>query len=144
MPNGLDVELGFDIRTLVDGELALHTQLSTQDLASSGPQVRVGSPDSTPIDISEDGLPFSSPLGDVTLARRPNGTVVTLSNSSLNVQHMIGQATGVAVLNTANDRRIDTISNIDVDVKGDWVPLANGLLGVGAIASESAAARQRP
>jgi hypothetical protein len=195
LPNGLDVALGFDLRTLVDGQLALHTVLSTEGPAPNRLRVLVGDagetmPVGVPVDHLQpvqpelvldrrggttlyvstagkpvapvvnilnaprevwpaysgeteiqptvDGAPVPTALGLVTRTEQEFGSVVTLSGDSLLVQHLIGQATGVAVVNAANDRRIDTISTVDVDLKGAWVPVANGLFGVNAIVADAA------
>lgn len=200
LPNGLDVALGFDLRTMVDGQLALHTVLSTElpspdrlrvlvgpkadpmpdgqavelpspttpelllDRRGAGTTVAIGTTGAalvggrtvvnvvtapreqwpayvgeTEISPTLDGPAVGTALGAVTLRQQTGGgSVITLSGESLVIQHLIGQATGVAVLNAASDRRIDTVSTLDVDVKGGWVNTANGLFGISAIAADAA------
>lgn len=197
LPNGLDVAIGIDIQTRVNGELALHTVLSTEAPNPYGLRVLVDGNESEPmpagvtvqpqaspgqvliidrrgagttlmpsrtwtpgtsvrvvnaprevwpayageseLDVAAGGPAVATDLGNVRVDRDDAGATVTLSSDTLVVQHLLGQATGVVVANTANDQSIDTISAIDVDLQGAWPIITNAIFAVGAIAADAAA-----
>ncbi|MDQ2762828.1 MAG: hypothetical protein M3Y22_04890, partial [Pseudomonadota bacterium] len=66
---------------------------------------------------------------------------VTLMAPSIEVQHLVGQATGAVVLNTANNRVIDTVSSINVGLIGLPSGLLSGVLMVNRIAVDAASGR---
>ena len=184
LPNGLDVSIGIDIQTRVDGFLALRTIFTTDgpgaglrvltggaavapapagtgavtdDVAESaasvtisrsptgstvelgGPaiptnlKVSTGStaaviqPGETEVAATENGPSVSTPAGDVRILSNERGEVVTLDSADLQIQHLIGQATGVVVANSADGRSIDTVSAVNVDLRGLSPELAAGL-----------------
>lgn len=185
LPNGLNIAIGIDIQTRVDGVLALHTIYST-DGPEAGVRVFTGGPapssvpagemsvdtpgsDATPevtvsraptgttIDIStpsaparvnivsgqsgtwgtvagqaqvpvtENGPPAETPTGNIRLATDERGAVVTLDAPMLQVRHVLGEAAGIVVANTGNDRTIDTISSVNLDLQGLSPELMAGL-----------------
>ncbi len=181
LPNGLDLALGIDIQTRIDGALALHTVYASE---GTNPGVRVFTDGEKPVSVAPanatikseavPGIPLlivdRSPTGTtvqptsatsaatvnlvhgdpstwlsgegqveipvvanagpvtaapgaVSLTTNPAGAVVTLNTPTVEVRQLIGQATGVVVLNTGNDRVIDTISSVNVDLRGFSAPL---------------------
>ena len=182
LPNGLELLLGIDIQTRVDGLLALHTVYAsdgqtpgirvytdglnpvpsapttqtvqgsttitppvlTVDRTPTGTTILpggttvgatvnlvVGDPSTwlsgegqTQLPVTRNGAPVATAQGDVSLQDRPDGAVVVLKSPDLEVQQLIGRATGVVVANMADNRTIDTISAVNVDLRG----LTPGLL----------------
>lgn len=55
--------------------------------------------------------------GTVRLEKAGAGAQVILSHSSLEVRHLAGQAYGSAMTNRGNDIAIDTVTNINIDLK---------------------------
>lgn len=184
LPNGLDLSLGIDIQTRIDGMLALHTVYAsegsqpgvrvftdgakpvptaptTQTLTSqaiagvpllivdrspsgttivpanavaaatvnlvNGDQATWLSGDGqTQIPVVANGPPVDATPGQVRLNVDASGAVVTLKTPTLEVRQLIGQATGVVVANAGNDRTIDTISAVNVDLRGVSPALLQG------------------
>jgi hypothetical protein len=185
LPNGLDISLGIDIQTWIDGRLALHTVYASEGPASG---VRIFTDGVQPVKtvpaaatIRSDGVPgipllvvdrsptgttilptnataattvnlvngapsiwlsgegqeeifatpngpaVAAPPGEVSLIADPCGTIVTLRTPGLEIRQLIGQATGVVIANSSNDRVIDTISSVNVDLKGVSPKLLSGV-----------------
>jgi len=79
--------------------------------------------DQTPIPLDANGAPTLRHEGSLRLTADANGSVVQLETSDLQVRHLIGQATGTAIANTGNDRAVETISSVNIDLQGG-APLA--------------------
>ena len=185
LPNGLNIAIGIDIQTRVDGLLALHTiyqtdgpdagvrvftdgaapsltppgTITVETPGSSGsPEVIVSrAPTGTTVDIStpaaptrvnilsgvpstwlmaigqtqvpvtENGASVATPAGDISLASDERGAVVTLAAPTLRIQQIVGEAAGIIIANTSNDRTIDTVSSVNVDLQGFSPELVAGL-----------------
>lgn len=197
LPNGLNVAIGIDIQTRIDGVLALHTIFSSEAAGglrvfTDGTTSPVGVPGTTVVAGDERDWPgisvSRSPTGTTVVApgtgpatginvvagpatgwldaagqnRVPvvangpgivaetgtirlttddRGAQVTLVTPMVEVRHLIGQATGAVIANTANDVSIDTVSTINVDLIGLPAGLTNGMLMVNRIAAEAAGRR---
>jgi hypothetical protein len=76
----------------------------------------------TPLPVTANGPAVQTPTGSYTLTQSDRGNVVTYDAAGIQVQQLIGQATGVAVANTANNRSIDTSTTVNVDLSN--VPVA--------------------
>ena len=185
LPNGLDVSIGIDIQTRLNGMLVLHTVYASEGVAtgirvfrdgekpvSTAPATKtietgatMGIPllvvdrsptgttiipsaatapttvnlvqgdqstwlsgeGQTQIPVATNGAAAATPDGEVRLTQGDNGTVVSLQSPTLLVQQLLGRATGVVVTNTANNQVIDTISAVNVDVRGLTPELLSGL-----------------
>lgn len=176
LPNGMDISVGIEIVTLVNGALALRTVLTsgesggpsvftTKNGASAGPAAAtlaegvtaaeipgvgvvrvVEGPISTPtpadgeqrIELTPNGPPVVTQLGSVQLEQDDRGAVVVLNGNSLELRHMIGNFTGSLVANTANDRTIDTIVTVSVDLHNSAVPIGNAMLRWESVAVDTA------
>ena len=192
LPNGLDLMLGIDIQTRIDGVLALHTvyasegaqpairvytdggtpsaaapatmsvssggalgvpllvvdrsptgttivptgamPATTVNLVNGNPAGWAGAAGQAEIPVVANGPTVAAAPGEVGLTVGDAGAVVTLRTPTLEVQHLIGAATGAVIANTANNRAIDTISAVNVDVQG----IAPALLA-GSFAAQRAA-----
>lgn len=199
LPNGLNVAVGIDIQTRIDGVLALHTIYTSEQpnpgirvytdgtnspatapttttviTGGSGmiPTVSVGrSPTGTTIVASSSSAPMtvnvvSGPTsgwldaagqtmvpvvangpavaassGVISLANDDRGARVTLVAPSVQVDHLVGQATGAVVSNTASNRVIDTVSSVNVDLVGIPAGLSGGILMVNRLAADAASRR---
>lgn len=169
LPNGMDVMVGIDIQTLVNGTLALRTVLNAVDGGVPAVFTGTSSPPAVPgaavahlpggvtvqvvqgaaaqphadagqlqIDIDPNGPAVLTQFGSIHLAKDDSGSAVTLANDSLELRHMIGNFTGSIVANTANDRSIDTVVTVNVDLQNSAVPIGNAMLRWDAIAVEAA------
>lgn len=198
LPNGLNVAIGIDIQTRIDGVLALHTVFSSEGPAAgirvytdgpggpssvpgsvtvatgdpSWPSVAVsrtptgttvtaggaGNPPSVNIvagpapdwpnaggqnvvPVTANGPAIEASSGSIRLTADDSGAQVTLVTPATEIRHLVGQATGAVIANTADDRSIDTVSTINVNLLGLPVALMNGVLLVNRIAAD--ATRQR-
>lgn len=84
---------------------------------SAGAQEQIGqSPDGSAALPLAPGARINTPNGAVSLDQLNNGYKVSLSKPDLEVSHVFGQALGSVILNTANDRAIDTATTINLDL----------------------------
>ncbi|MDD1453255.1 hypothetical protein NHF48_023630 [Sphingomonas sp. H160509] len=199
LPNGLNVAIGIDIQTRIDGVLALHTIYSSESptsgvriytdgttsprtaatsqavttggdntgmtvLVSRSPTGTTITPSAgggamtvnvvagptsgwldasgqTNVPVVANGPAISANAGAIALSINDQGTRVTFAGPSIEVQHLVGQATGVVIANTANDRTIDTVSSINVNLVGLPADLLGGTLMINRIAAEVASRR---
>lgn len=199
LPNGLDLHVGIDIQTRVDGVLVLHTlyasdgpivgaRLFTNGTAesqpvpaqtsvtmpgtslapvisvsrsSTGSQIAPGSvsgpttvniitdPQATwasaqgqrEVPVTPNGPPVTTAEGDFRLTNGEQGAVASLTRQDLEIQHLIGRATGVVVANTASDRAIDTVSAVNIDLRGAEPLLAASQFLASALALETVRGR---
>lgn len=199
LDNGLNIAIGLDIQTRVDGLLLLHTVYASDGPTSglrvytdgtSGPRIAPGTltvnvpggnggaavsvdrsaagttislddPSESAqvnlvnaepgqwlnangqklVPVSEGSPPVSEGPGTFNVAVQDRGTVVTLDTASLQIRHLIGQATGVVIANTANDRSIDTISSVNVELQGISPALLSGLFTADQLAFDAMSKR---
>lgn len=192
LPNGLNLSVGIDIQTRVDGVLVLHsiyatdgpivgTRLFTDGATPSDPvpaQESVSvpggmtypvisvsrsnlSPGIAPgaagppvtinlindpqanwvpangqqaVPVTLDGPPVSANAGQFGLVTTEGGTAALYQTDTLEIRHLIGQATGVVVANTASDRTIDTTSAVNIELRGAEPLLAAGQFIASALA----------
>lgn len=111
--------------------LTVSTQRTTSDGAPSG---------LTQLNLTPDGSAAAASGGTVRVERAGMGSQVVLSQPTLDIRHLTGQALGAVVLNRGNDVSIDTVSNINVDLK-DATPfnIGSAIFRVDAAAIDSAA-----
>ncbi|WP_395397061.1 hypothetical protein [Novosphingobium sp. BL-8A] len=168
LPNGMDVVVGVDIQTLVNGALALRSVLNTDTgtpvvfvgdgsgatssssssgtAAGGGVVVKVGDTAMTiqpaagqqQVTLTANGPAVSTPSGTVQLVKDANGSQVILNGNSLELRQMIGSLTGSIVANTANDRTIDTVVNVNVDVRNSALLAGSAMLHADTIALDAA------
>jgi hypothetical protein len=72
--------------------------------------------------VVANGAPVQTAAGTYSLSQNDRGNVVTYDAAGIQVQQLIGQATGIAVANTANNRSIDTSTTVNVNLAN--VPVA--------------------
>jgi hypothetical protein len=172
LPNGMDVTVGIDIQTLVNGVLALRTVLTAANQGvpvvftgtgntSSAPAAQGGTSTTIPgvgavrvvegpaspadagvgeqrVELTPNGPAVSTPSGSIQLTQNGGGSVVSLTGNSLELSHMIGSATGSLVANTADNRSIDTVVTVNVDLQNSAIPVGNALLRLNSMAIDAA------
>lgn len=199
LPNGLDVSLGIDIQTRVDGLLALHTvyasegpatgvrvftdgakpvptapatttvsadavagvpvlvidrsptgttimptssvAATTVNLVNGDPSTWLSGEGQTQVPVTPNGPAVAAEPGSVRLTSDESGAVVTLQAPNLEIRHLVGQATGTFVANTGDNRSIDTISSVNVDVQGLSPALLSGIFAAQRAALAAVLAR---
>ena len=196
LPNGLNVAIGIDIKTRIDGVLALHTIFSSEaqgvrvftDGRTSPSEVpgtvtvETGDPSwptvsvsrtptgttvtapgtdtpasvnivsgpttgwldasgQTPVPVVANGPAVDASSGSIRLTSDERGSQVQLVTPTTEIRHLVGQATGAVISNTANDRVIDTVSTVNVNLVGLPAGLTNGMLLANRIATEAAGPR---
>ena len=199
LPDGLDIAIGIDIQTRVNGALVLHTIYSndgpnagikvytdgTNSVSTAPSTVNVASsatssaptivvdraPTGTTVSAQTQSVPVNLSLvqgapstwldgsGQNMVAVTPNGpavssegnaiklttdsqgAAVTLDGPGLEIQHLVGQATGIVVANTGNDRVIDTVSSINVNLQGISPGLMSSVFTANRIATDAMQAR---
>lgn len=78
-----------------------------------------------PVAVVAGGPAVQTPDGLVSLTAVPNGSQVTLAGDQIGIAHLVGQSVATAILNTGNDRTIDTVTTIGIDLH-DAAALAMG------------------
>ncbi len=154
LPNGMDISIGIQIDTLVNGTTVLRTLLTGSD--GSTLQVFAGGP-ATSSDTGNAGKGLSVHVGSTVLADgsvsngqlvqlTPNGasvvtesgtvhlvqsngqSTVLLDGNDLALQHMIGALTGAIVANQGSDRTIDTNVTVNLNVQNSAIPIGSMLM----------------
>ena len=95
-----------------------YTPRATSVTIGAGLNPQIGeSPDgAAPLDLSNKNAAIAAPGGVVSLDRLPAGSKITLTRPDFEVSHIVGQAFGSVLVNTANDRAIDTTTTINLDL----------------------------
>jgi hypothetical protein len=99
LPDGLTVNLGVDIQTMINGELALHTSYQS-DGPNAGIRVNAGAG------------------GTSTISTDDQGTTTRYSLPDFAVQQMLGSQIGAIVSNSADNRTIETTATLSATVSG--------------------------
>jgi hypothetical protein len=199
LPGGLDISVGLDIQTRLNGVLLLHTVLTTDgpdaglkvytdgkgaptvppaeptevttvpsapsvvvdrsptgttigpqagssvpvkiNLVTNAPSSWLSTDGQEQVPVTANGPAIQSDAGAVTLTSNSQGQVVTLSAPGLEIQHLVGLATGIVVANTGNDRNIDTVTAINVGVPSGAVALLSNAAAVNRVALSAMLAR---
>jgi hypothetical protein len=96
------------------------------------------------LDISAGGPAIETAGGVVRIDQTAQGQQVVLSQATLDVRHLVGQAYGTIAANSGNDVMIDTSTIMNLDVR-NATPLNTGsaLFRVEALGLDAAAALGR-
>ena len=116
-------------------------QPTTVNIVSGPTSTWLSGAGQTSVPVVANGPAVSASSGLISLTENDRGARVTLSTPMLEVQHLVGQATGAVISNTGNDRSIDTISSINVNLVGVPAALLGNALMVNRIAVEAAGRR---
>ena len=95
----------------------------------------------TSVPVVANGPAVAASSGAISLNEDARGARVTLSTPMIEIQHLVGQATGAVVSNTADNRTIDTVSSINVNLVGVPAALLGNALMINRIAVEAAGRR---
>lgn len=125
---------------------ASHTQQITPSFSvnaganvstGSGPTASASDLGLTPLDV-QPGVGVSTADGVVTLSALPRGTQVDLAGNGLAIANLVGQSIATAVINSANNRTIDTVTNVNIDLQSAGaLALGSAALKVDAIALDA-------
>lgn len=89
--------------------------------------------------VTPGGAAVATDGGSVHVDRLGAGNQVVLSGSTLDVSHLAGQAYGSIVANRGNDVTIDTVTNINIDLKNTLPSnIGSAMFRVEALAIDSA------
>ncbi|MEP0189469.1 MAG: hypothetical protein ABJP70_02670 [Erythrobacter sp.] len=121
LPGGMDLDFAVLQETRIDGALVLR---STYTLTDTGPIVSVEQ-------VSENA--------DLDVIEDENGSRVSIALDGTRVSHLAGQATGSVILNTGNNRIIDTVTTVDLDLSRMAVGQVGSLIPrIGDLAQDTA------
>ncbi len=154
LPNGMDISIGIQVDTLVNGSIVLRTLLtgsdgSTLQVFAGGPttsadtnnagkglSVHVGSAVMTDgsasngqlVQLTPNGASVVTDSGTVHLVQSNGQSTVLLDGNGLSLQHMIGALTGAIVANQGSDRTIDTNVTVNLNVQNSAIPIGSMLM----------------
>ncbi|GGE07505.1 hypothetical protein GCM10011529_12370 [Polymorphobacter glacialis] len=72
--------------------------------------------DGTPLPLVPGGPSAPTRFGDARVTTNAGGFVTTLVGPTIEIRQLVGQATGVVIGNTADNRVIDTVAHVNVDL----------------------------
>lgn len=97
-----------------------------------------------PVIATAGGGAVPTGAGAVSISSTSTGTRITLDALGLSISHLVGGATGTVVANTGNNRTIDTVTSMSIDVRnGDSLAIASSLMQVSGIATAATQAMVR-
>lgn len=112
------------VSVLFDRQSGTRTVTPTFTVASGGgggkrigPAPEAGSVGLAPVAVVAGGPALRTPDGLVSLGETAGGAQVTLAGDQHSIAHLVGRSIATAVVNTANDRTFDTVTNIDIDLR---------------------------
>lgn len=93
----------------------------------------------TELGLVQGGPSAAAGGGSVRLEKAGSGSQVILDRATLEVRHLAGQAYGSAIANRGNDITIDTVTNINIDVKNATpLNIGSSMLRVDALVTDVA------
>ncbi len=119
---------------------------------ASAPAVSIGSAPSAAAAVDNSGLVAVTPAaggvetgaGMVSVASTGDGARVTLDGAGFSISHLVGAATGSVIANAANDRTIDTVTNVQIDLhNAQAMALGSAMLRVDSVVSAATRAMFR-
>jgi hypothetical protein len=144
LPGGLEVRLGIDTQTRIDGQLVLQ---STFKIDQGPPrfvvQARNAAGDLMPTEIRVEQSVIAKD-GVLTLTRAGANTRLLLDGQQTDVTHLIEGGTGSIVTNIADNRAIDVVTTIGLQIDNAQPELlGSSLLRVETLALDATAAMVR-
>ncbi len=155
LPNGMDISIGIQIDTLVNGATVLRTLLmgndgsmlqvfsggpaSSVDMGNGGKGLSVhlvadaqstgtGALDEQALALAPNGAAIVTDAGAVRLVQSNGQSTVLLDGNGLALQHMIGALTGALVANQASNRSIDTNFTVNLTIQNSAIPIGSMLM----------------
>lgn len=110
LPGGIDLDFAIFQETSVDGQLVLR---SSYVLAETGPVVTVEQVSDT---------------GSVETSNDARGSKVRIEIAGSQITHLAGRVTGSAILNVADNRTINTVTTVDIDLSRTSVGQVGSLM----------------
>jgi hypothetical protein len=139
LPGGLMVSLGVTTTTAINGQEVLRTVF---DVHQDTPTIQAFADrgmglESVPFDDAMKGI--QTALGTLTVRSSAQGSRVDLSGRDISVSNLLGNALGSVVANSANDRTIDVMTTVNIQVSGvDAGALGGAFPLVNAVAADAA------
>jgi hypothetical protein len=120
LPGGGTVSLGVATETRVNGQEVLRTVFNVNSGVAALLVLarQPGAGELTPVGAAVGGGGVATADGTVTLVALPNGVRVELAGDRLDVSHLVGQAFGSVVANSADDRAIDVATTVNISLSG--------------------------
>lgn len=100
LPGGVRVAIGIAIETRLNGDLLLRTAVNSE----------------TP------GVSVTQGAGVLTISRTGSNTIAQVSANNIAVSQLVGASVGTIIANTGNDRVIDTVTTVNIDLSGQVLP----------------------
>lgn len=92
-----------------------------------------------PVAVIPGGSVAQTGAGAVSAVDTYGGTRVTLDGAGLSISHLMGAATGSFIVNTANNRVIDTVTTVSIDIRNaEILSMGSSMLRVDGIATLAA------
>ncbi|MFT3977039.1 MAG: hypothetical protein QM688_08015 [Sphingomonas bacterium] len=119
---------------------------------ASAPAVSVSNTQAPAAAVDNSGLVPVTPAasgvetgaGVVSIASTGDGARVTLDGAGFSISHLVGAATGSVIANAANDRTIDTVTNVQIDLhNAQAMALGSAMLRVDSVVSAATRAMFR-
>jgi len=96
------------------------------------------------VPVAPQDEPVATGAGTVTTTPLPGGARVTLDAGGLAISHLVGSAIGTVIANTTNDRTIDTVTTVQLDLhNAGAIITGSSLLRVDAVATAATRAMIR-
>lgn len=160
LPNGMDIALGLEVLTMLNGELAMRTVMTVDQGSTLAVYAGGGAPGERsgqgatvvrfgPVDmegkgaqvpLTPNGTATNTPMGDIRLQQDDRGAVVVMTGNALELRHMIGTVTGAVIANTANDRVIDTMVTVNLDLRNSDIQTGSALVRLESMLVDAVAA----
>ena len=91
------------------------------------------------LSLSKDGASATASGGEIRVESAGRGHQVVLAQPTLDIRHLAGQAYGSIVANRGNDVTVDTVTNINIDLKNSTpFNLGSAMFRVEALAVDAA------
>ena len=115
-PTNPGVSLTFDRQN--GARFGMTTSVAPNVQVSTGSATGIGMAGDAGAPVNLDSGSVQVPAGVLDVTRTTAGQRVHLSGDGIDVTHLVGNAIGTAIANTANDRIIDTATTLGLDISG--------------------------
>lgn len=109
----------------------------TLNIVSGAPTTWPAAQGETPVPVMVNGPVVMQGPGTFRLSSDGGNLVSSLATSNLQIEHLVGQASGFVVANTANDRAIETVASVNVDLQGFSPALMTALFSANRVALDA-------
>ncbi|QKR99478.1 hypothetical protein F9288_07355 [Sphingomonas sp. CL5.1] len=115
-----------------------HGSAVTPVVSVNSAQISVAAPadNSGLVQVTPAAAGVETGAGVVSVTAVAAGARVTLDGAGFSISHLVGAATGAVIANTANDRVIDTVTNVQIDLhNAQAMALGSAMLRVDSLVS---------